>query len=270
MSEQLYTGESGTELEKITEKAEPQKEKKSAKKADTSAAALSKFQKFSVTQVHRSSIQNAPYNPRTISEKAKKKLRDNLKRVGLIEPIIWNKTTGNIVGGHQRIASLDALERSDDYLLDVAQVEMDEKTEKEQNVFLNNGEAQGDWDLERLESLYRKDKIDYENTGFDMGHIYQLFGSNPLEESSVEELEKAAEKLREAYDMMEKTSHKAVGNEEDDVDFFSVIIFKNFEERIKFHAALDLTVSKYIDGKFLTAMLGQSGEGPDIAEDHLE
>jgi len=255
-------------LGQTTVESQPQKGKKKSK--SDAPASLSKFQKFTIVQVHRSAIKNAPYNPRSITEKAKKKLRDNLKRVGLIEPIIWNKATGNIVGGHQRIASLDALERTDDYLLDVAQVEMDDKTEKEQNVFLNNGEAQGDWDLERLESLYRNDKIDYENTGFDMGHIYQLFGSNPLEESSVEEMEKAAEKLRDAYSMMEKTATVADDNLESDASFYSVVVFKSYDDRVRFHEALDLSDNKFIDGKYLTSRLGASGEGPDIAEDDLE
>lgn len=209
-----------------------------------------------MVQVHRNQLINAPYNPRFIDEKSKKKLKDNLKRVGLVEPIIWNKTTGNIVGGHQRIAAIDSLEKTEDYLIEVAQVEMDDRTEKEQNIFLNNGEAQGGWDLAKLESLYTVDKLDHENTGFDLGNIYQMFGSNVMEESSVEEMEKAAEKLRDAYTMMEKSSQKDDDNDEADAGFYSVVVFKSWDERLQFHEALGLTDNKFVDGKFLAGKLG--------------
>lgn len=48
----------------------------------------------------------APYNPRTISEAALKGLRGSVERFGMVEPVVWNKQTGNIVGGHQRVKVL--------------------------------------------------------------------------------------------------------------------------------------------------------------------
>ena len=89
-------------------------------------------------EVNRSEIKNNEYNLRKLSDKAKKKLKDNLEKVGLIQPITWNRITGNIVSGHQRVALLDSLHKSKKYSLSVAVVEMDEKTEKEQNIFMNN------------------------------------------------------------------------------------------------------------------------------------
>ena len=72
-----------------------------------------KLQAFDVERWNRVDIENAPYNPRTIDEYAKRKLRDNLKRVGLLQPIVVNRTTGNIVSGHQRLAVMDAIENKD-------------------------------------------------------------------------------------------------------------------------------------------------------------
>ena len=54
--------------------------------------------------VRRSDIHAAPYNPRKITPEAAKLLKDNLKRVGLLGGIVWNRTTGNIVSGHQKVA----------------------------------------------------------------------------------------------------------------------------------------------------------------------
>jgi len=102
-----------------------------------------------------------------IDEGAKKKLRGNLKKVGLLQPIIVNKRSMNIVAGHQRIDQLDSLERGKDYQLDVAFIDVDEKTEKEQNVFLNNELAAGTFDLEKLDKLLRLPDISFENAGFE-------------------------------------------------------------------------------------------------------
>lgn len=101
--------------------------------------------------------------------------------MGLLEPVIVNKTTGNLVGGHQRLSILDSLEGGTSYMLDVAMVELSEKEEKEQNIFLNNPNAQGQWDLDKLKDLV-KDGIDIEDTGFDSMSLEALF---PLEETTI-------------------------------------------------------------------------------------
>lgn len=126
---------------------------------------ISKYQKFETREVHRSKILNAPYNPRTIDEAEKKRLKGNLKKVGLLEPLVWNEVTGNLVSGHQRIAIMDSLEGSNDYSLTFSVVQLDPKTEKEQNIFLNNTSAQGRFDLERLKNLVTLENLNADNCG---------------------------------------------------------------------------------------------------------
>ncbi|MCO7112465.1 ParB N-terminal domain-containing protein [Bacteroides uniformis] len=60
---------------------------------------VSKYQKFETATINRGQIKNAEYNPRRISDSAKKKLKDNIKRVGLLDTIVVNKNTMNIVSG---------------------------------------------------------------------------------------------------------------------------------------------------------------------------
>ena len=48
-------------------------------------------------------------NPRTIGGKALTGLEKSIRRFGLVEPIVWNERTGNIVGGHQRLRALKLL-----------------------------------------------------------------------------------------------------------------------------------------------------------------
>jgi len=51
----------------------------------------------------------ADYNPRKDlkpGDKEYEKLKRSLEQFGYVEPVIWNKTTGCIVGGHQRLKVL--------------------------------------------------------------------------------------------------------------------------------------------------------------------
>lgn len=214
------------------------------------ASDRSKFEKFDFRLVHRSALKNAPYNPRQISDDAKKKLRDNIKRVGLIDPVIWNETTGNLVGGHQRLAALDALEGNPSYSLTVAVVRMDEKTEKEQNIFLNNPNAQGDWDLEKLEKLVQDVSVEF--TGFDPADIYQLFG------------DAAGAANSEAFEMLAEQRHAAMktyndiaekNNEKDDANFYCVVVFPNRKGREDFAALVGQEDNKWLNGEKIAAAL---------------
>lgn len=54
-------------------------------------------------------LRPAPYNPRTISEKAADGLGKSLEDFGDIAGIVWNKRTGHLVAGHQRVEQLKKL-----------------------------------------------------------------------------------------------------------------------------------------------------------------
>lgn len=121
--------------------------------------------------VKRSEINFASYNPRTISEEARKKLKKNLQTVGLLGGVVWNMRSGNLVSGHQKVSIMDAVNRYDaetganDYEFRVEVVDFDDKTEKEQNLFMNNRAVQGTYDDDMLRELLQG--IDYTNAGFD-------------------------------------------------------------------------------------------------------
>ncbi len=110
-------------------------------------------QKFTIERVHRSQIRMAVYNPRLIEEDAKERLANGIAKFGLVEPIVWNQRTGNLVGGHQRLRILDEQEGTQDYDLSVSVIDMDEANEKKLNVVLNNPSAQGTWDQAGLERV---------------------------------------------------------------------------------------------------------------------
>jgi hypothetical protein len=134
-------------------------------------AKQNKVQQAEQITVKRSEVHAAPYNPRKITPEAAKLLKDNLKRVGLLGGIVWNRTTGNLVSGHQKMAQMDAINRYDpdnpetDYEFRVEVVDFDEKTEKEQNLFMNNRNAQGEYDDDMLRKMLTG--IDFNYAGFD-------------------------------------------------------------------------------------------------------
>lgn len=128
--------------------------------------------------VARSTIQLHPQNPRIISEGARKKLKGKMAEVGLLQPLIVNRTTGYLLGGHQRLASLDSLERykpgKNDYMLSIAFVNLDRKAEMEMLVFLNNPSGQGAWDLDELAAI-AVEGVTFDGMGFDRVDVELMF-----------------------------------------------------------------------------------------------
>lgn len=127
---------------------------------------LSKFDRIDIVEIPRSRLKNAPYNPRKITPAALIDLRKSIQQHGLVEPLIWNERTGNLVGGHQRLSQLDILEGSPNYLIHVNKVNIDERSEIALNITLNNPNIQGEYDVPVLIDLLRNDRFDTDMTGF--------------------------------------------------------------------------------------------------------
>lgn len=210
----------------------------------------------------RSMIKNAPYNPRKITEAALKKLRDNIKRVGLIEPPIWNRRTGNLVGGHQRLRAMDTINRSPNYDVTVVVVDMDEKTEKEQNIFLNNPTAQGEWDAESLEQLFKVDQLDPGNTGFSDGDVLSMFGIGAIDQN-IEALERLGDKLRELRQVDKNIAESLMIDANNDVGYYCVVVFRSDEERAKFTDMLGVGNVQYVAGPKVVEAINHGQARPE-------
>lgn len=176
---------------------------------------LTKHQKFTMVRMNRADIKEAPYNPRRIDKYSRQKLERGLKRNGLVQPIIVNKTTGLLVGGHQRLSILDTLEKSADYELDVAVVEMTDKQAKELVVLLNNQNAMGQWDLDKLSDLMDDIGADFEETGFDQISLESLF---PLDDTRMPELFKPTEAAIDTVSEMVKVVNGGQEESDDEED----------------------------------------------------
>lgn len=72
----------------------------------------------------------ADYNPRKDlkpGDAEYEKLKRSIEQFGYVEPVIWNKVTGRVVGGHQRLKVLIDMGISE---VECVVVEMDEEKEK--------------------------------------------------------------------------------------------------------------------------------------------
>lgn len=230
---------------------------------------LSSYQRFEVKRINRSSLKFAEYNPRTIDEKAKRRLKTVLTKNGLVEPIVWNSRTQNIVGGHQRISQLDKLHGDQNYALDVAVVDLPLSAEMETNIALNNAEAQGVFDINLLSKMFKDPlhSLDIEATGFDMADMMQMFGENPLElkEDNLSDMADKLAALRDKHSDVKETLADT-----QDPNFFTVLVFKNNLHRQRFSAAIGTEDNRYVDGKSVALLLNVDLDQPTKDEDDDE
>ena len=120
-----------------------------------------------VVKISRSQVVEDDINPRHISDANAKRLKDSIKKNGLVGHLVWNKHTGHIVGGHQRLSAIDSLVRKKDYELEVLEVNLPEKEEVRLNVVLNNQDNQGYFDFGMLQRLSEEFDLDVsEDFGF--------------------------------------------------------------------------------------------------------
>jgi ParB-like chromosome segregation protein Spo0J len=121
-------------------------------------------------------LKPAPYNPRRVlkpDSPAYKKLAASLREFGLVEPLIWNESTGYVVGGHARLRILKEMGVAE---APVSVVRLSPEREKALNVILNNREAQSRYDPMKLADLLGElqELPELELTGFDRTDLNAL------------------------------------------------------------------------------------------------
>jgi ParB-like chromosome segregation protein Spo0J len=122
---------------------------------------------MNIERIPIATIKRAKYNPRVLLKPADpeyKRLKKAIDTFGMVEPIIWNKRSGNLVGGHQRLSILEARGDTD---VEVSTVDLSDREEKALNIALNK--QGGTWDREQLGQLLKElnvDAFDMDLTGF--------------------------------------------------------------------------------------------------------
>ena len=117
-----------------------------------------------VEKIKISKLKPAPYNARQSTKKQELDLRASLEKFGVVEPIIFNKQTGFIVGGHFRIRELKKLGYKE---VECVIVDLSPEDEKELNIRLNANTGEWDWDL--IANEWDAEQLD--EWGLDMPNI---------------------------------------------------------------------------------------------------
>jgi len=100
-------------------------------------------------------LKPADYNPRINLEPGMdeyEKLKHSILEFGFVDPPIFNKRTGNLVGGHQRVAVAKDLGLCEK--IEVSVVDLSLEREKSLNVVLNK--ISGQWDEDKLAVLLKE------------------------------------------------------------------------------------------------------------------
>lgn len=145
----------------------------------------------------------ASYNPRKElkpGDPEYEKLKRSIEEFGYVEPVIWNKRTGVVIGGHQRLRVLKDLGFTE---VDCVVLDIGEQQEKALNVALNK--ISGEWDIPLLTSLLKDlndGGYDATITGFDVSEMSSLFDdqSEIVEDDPPEVADETQEPISKAGD----------------------------------------------------------------------
>ena len=153
----------------------------------------------------------APYNPRQSTAKQEKHLKESLEKFGLVEPIIFNKQTGYIVGGHFRVRELKKLGIKE---IECVIVDLNEDDEKELNIRLNANT--GSWDWDTLANDW--DVVDLEAWGLEIPGF---------DEGNDEDLEDLSDKIKSMFKI-----EVICKDEQEQEKTYNKLIEQNYECRL--------------------------------------
>ena len=103
-------------------------------------------------------LKGADYNPRVISERAYKGLKNTIKKYGLVQPIVINNDY-TVIGGHQRLKACKELGIGE---VQCVIVDLSKPDEKKLNLLLNSHAITGDFDNDKLSQILLEFKQDVE------------------------------------------------------------------------------------------------------------
>lgn len=222
------------------------------------------YRKSETIVIKRSQIKFAPYNPKNHTEANVAQIKKNIKNVAFLGGIIWNKTTGNLIDGHKRVMTLDAIHRFDgkketDYDVKVEMIELDLKTEKEQNIFQTKSRT--DLDLS-LVGMILPD-IDSVAAGLDDSDLMMITVESPnFDFGSSDDIEDDFKEMDAGYDARKqvmidaKKAQKANLANKFEGDPFVTLSFNDYDNKAQFMDRFGFNpADKYVKGEMFSDMI---------------
>lgn len=167
-----------------------------------------------ILKVKVTEINPAAYNPRVDlrpGDSDYEKLKASINTFGYVDPVIWNRRTGNLVGGHQRLKILIEQGAQE---IEASVVDLDLTQEKMLNLALNR--ITGKWEPDKLAQLLQElqqiPDLDLGLAGFDVPEISQIL--DRIEEAREddfnldEELGKIEQPITKPGDLIQLGEHR--------------------------------------------------------------
>lgn len=163
----------------------------------------------------------------------KKRLQNGLEKFGLVSTLVWNKRTGTLVSGHQRLAIMDEKNGGGDYDITVSAVDLSPKEEAELNVQMNNVSMMGDFDIDKLNDMVKTLDVDINNLGFSEYELDVLFSGDGGElEKKLQDIEQVQEDKGILDDIKkERAKMNKEKEEENSAEFYFVVVCENEKQR---------------------------------------
>ena len=171
----------------------------------------------------------ADYNPRKdlkSGDKEYEKLKRSIEQFGYVEPVIWNQTTGRVVGGHQRLKVLIDMGMTE---VDCVVVELSEEKEKALNVALNK--ISGEWDNDKLALLIadlQGADFDVSLTGFEPAELESLFREDTKNGISDDDFDVEAElqkpTISKSGDVWQLGNHRLICGDSTKVETYEMLM----------------------------------------------
>lgn len=179
-----------------------------------------------------SKINPAKYNPRIDLKPGHPeydRLKASITTYGYVEPLVWNKRTGTLISGHQRLKVLLEQGLTE---VEVSVVDLSLAKEKALNIALNK--IRGDWDEDKLAVLLQElssiPDFNIELTGFDLPEISSIFDGQTEDKEDGFDFEKAVESIETPItkkgDLIELGNHRILCGDSSDHESFKTLLGK--------------------------------------------
>ena len=140
-------------------------------------------------------LKPATYNPRQISTKQYKDLKESIKKFSLVDPIIVNKDN-TVIGGHQRLKICKELKHIE---IDCVVLDLSKEEERELNIRLNKNT--GTFDMDILANEFDIDElVDWGFKHIDLDINIDKIGGN-IEDDHIPEVKESRVKLGDVWQL---------------------------------------------------------------------
>ena len=151
---------------------------------------------MNIEKIQIDKLKPATYNPRQISTKDFKSLKESITKFGLVDPIIVNKCY-TIIGGHQRYKICKDLDYKD---IGCIILDLNKEQERELNIRLNKNT--GEFDMDILANEFDIDQlVDWGFKHIELGlNIDKIFEGN-TEDDHIPEVKESRVKLGDVWQL---------------------------------------------------------------------